>query len=79
MNKEHIWKIAGSAILFLLSLAVWFAQSELTEMKTQNKLQWQEAAKTKELLLMDVSKTKERLAHLEGYHAHESECREKSK
>ena len=57
MNKEIWWKVGGAAIVFLLSLAVWFAQSELLEMKAANKAQWQAH-----------QKLSERMAHLEGFH-----------
>jgi hypothetical protein len=57
MSREHWWKIGGTVIMFLLSLAIWFAQSELTDMKASNKSQWQL-----------VQKLSERMAHLEGFH-----------
>lgn len=61
MSKEHIWKIAGAAILLLLSLAMWFAQTELLDLKGQNKAQWAAAAKDRDCF-------QQRLSHLEGWH-----------
>lgn len=64
MDKELWWKIGGSAIVFLLGLALWFAQAKLSdvqtefaEVKAQNKAQWQAQ-----------QKLSERLARIEGFH-----------
>lgn len=57
MDKDVYWKIAGAAIAFLLSLSVWFAQTEFADIKAQNKAQWQASVKLSE-----------RMAHLEGFH-----------
>ena len=65
MEKESSWKYI---VVALAAVAWWFVQSELTDFKVQNKLQWAEAAKTKECFLLDLGKTKERLAHIEGFH-----------
>ena len=70
MNKDHLWKIAGGIIAFLLSLAVWFAQTELQDIKAQNKAQWQEAAKTRDCF-------QQRLSHLEGWHDCEKQIKGK--
>jgi hypothetical protein len=57
MNREVWWKVGGVVIMFLLSLALWFAQTELTDVKAANKAQWQAQ-----------QKLSERMAHLEGFH-----------
>jgi|WetSurMetagenome_2_1015567.scaffolds.fasta_scaffold38931_2 hypothetical protein len=63
--KEDWWKYT---LLALAAVAWWFARGEIEDFRLQNKLQWQEAAKTKECIMTDLSKTKERLAHIEGVH-----------
>ena len=63
--KEHWWKYA---LLALAAMAWWFIQTELTDFKTQNKAQWQEAAKTKQCLFDELARVKERLSHIEGWH-----------
>ena len=57
MGKEHWVKIGAGLILFLLSLATWVAQMELTEIKSQVKAVWQAN-----------HSLSERMAHLEGFH-----------
>jgi hypothetical protein len=61
VKKDIYWKIAGAVIAFLLSLAVWFAQTELLDLKAQNKAQWAQAAKDRDCF-------QQRLSHLEGWH-----------
>ena len=72
--KDSWWKYA---LLALAAVAWWFIQGEINDFKSQNKAQWQEAAKTKENILLELSKAKERIAHLEGFHEYEKQCRGK--
>jgi hypothetical protein len=71
MKKD--WQIY--ALMALAAVAWWFIKVELEDFKTQNKLQWQEAAKTKQCLFEEISKTKERIAFLEGFHEAEKRYR----
>jgi len=55
-------------LLALAAIAWWFIKVELEDFKVQNKLQWQEAARSKQCFLEEFAKVKERIAYQEGFH-----------
>jgi hypothetical protein len=63
--KEDWWKYA---LLALAAVAWWFVQAELKENREQSVLKWQEAARTKQCFMEELSKMKERMSHIEGFH-----------
>ena len=71
--EEHWWKILVAVFVGVLALATYFARNTLEDIQNQNAKQWQHAAQIRDSLRDEISKVKERLAHLEGYHDREKE------
>lgn len=57
MNREIWFKIGSGILAFLISLALWFAQMELSDIKANLKA-----------IGKSQDKLSERMAHLEGFH-----------
>ena len=72
--KDHWWKYA---ILALAGITWWYFQTESNSKRAQDIAQWQETAKVRACFAEDISRVKERLSYLEGYHLHEKECKGK--
>jgi hypothetical protein len=67
------------ALLALAALAFWFFQVSNRDTKQTDSAQWQAVSKAKECMLEEISKVKERVAKLEGYHEHEKTINDKGR
>jgi hypothetical protein len=65
------------ALLALAAISWWYFQSAAREAKENDVAQWREWNKSKECLMIEVSRLKERVAWLEGYHKLEVDCPKK--
>lgn len=65
------------AILALAAISWWYFQTSDSDRKRQDVAQWQEWSKTKECLMTDLSRIRERMAHIEGFHEAERQYKRK--